>query len=45
MQADAYLYANPQKALGAVHFNTSDPQVCMQDAYVTSPHTKQLQVL
>ncbi|KAL3149709.1 hypothetical protein ABBQ38_013538 [Trebouxia sp. C0009 RCD-2024] len=25
-QIDAYLYANPQKALGAVHFNTSNPQ-------------------
>ena len=28
VQADAYLYANPQRALGAVHFNTSNPQVC-----------------
>lgn len=32
-QADAYLYANPQKALGAVHFDTSNPQVCNLPAY------------
>lgn len=28
VQADAYLFANPQTTLGAVHFNVTDAQVC-----------------